>query len=96
MANEPLWNVEPHSGTVPVQKIYSQNQDFSSFPLLCERVYADLEAENPRLRRQITFAGFQHVMTSLLNVVIIDHVRNVNAEEGLLMRRAQCTWSLMT
>lgn len=55
--------------------------DFSTFPLLCERVYSDLEAEEPRLRRQLPFAGFQHVCTGILNAHLIDHVRTVNSED---------------
>lgn len=81
IVDEPLWNEGPFQGTHPVQRIYGQNLDFSTFPLLCERVYADLEVENPRVRREMPFCAFQHVMTSMLNATVIDHVRTVNAED---------------
>jgi len=81
LRDEPLWAEGPYTGTQPIQRIYSQNLDFSTFPLLCERVYADLEAENPRLRREVPFCAFQHVQTSVLNAVLIDHIRTVNAED---------------
>lgn len=64
-----------------ISGIYSENVDFSTFPLLCERVYSHLKAENPRVRREMPFAAFQHVMTSMLNAVVIDHVQTVNAED---------------
>lgn len=73
--DEPLWQEGPFGGTHPATRLYSQNMDFSTYPLLCERVYADMEAEEPRLRRQMPFCIFQHAMTSLLNATIIDHVR---------------------
>lgn len=81
ITNEPLWQDGPYSGTHPVRCIYSENVDFPTFPLLCERMYSHLEAENPRVRREMPFATFQHVMTSILNAVIIDHVQTVNAED---------------
>lgn len=79
--DDPLWQEGPFGGTHPATRLYSQNYDFSTFPLLCERVYADLEAEEPRLRRQMPFCIFQHSMTSLLNATVIDHARTVNAED---------------
>ena len=81
IVNEPIWEDRPYAGTHPVQRTYSHNLDFSTFPLLCERAYADLEIENSRLRRKMTFAAFQHVTTSILNIVIVDHIRTVNAED---------------
>lgn len=81
ITNEPLWQDGPYSGTYPVRRIYSENVDFSTFPLLCERVYSHLKAENPRVRREMPFAAFEHVMISMLNAVIIDHVQTVNAED---------------
>lgn len=80
IVNEPIWQDSPFSKTHPVQRTYSQNPDFFTFALLCERVYADLEAENFRLQREMTLTAFQHVMTSIFNVVIIDHVRTINAK----------------
>lgn len=76
-----MWQEGPYTGAQPVTRIYSHNMDFSTFPLLCERVYGDLEAENPRLRREVPFCAFQHVYSSVLNAVEIDHVRTINAED---------------
>lgn len=44
-------------------------------------MHSHLEAENPLVRREMPFAAFQRVMTSILNAVIIDHVQTVNAED---------------
>ena len=44
-------------------------------------MYSHLEAENPRVRREMPFAAFQHAITSMLNAVIIDHVQTVNTED---------------
>jgi hypothetical protein len=55
--------------------------DHSTFPLLLERVYTDLEAEEPRLKHEMPFCAFQHVFSGVLNATLIDHVRTVNAED---------------
>ena len=34
----------------------------------------ELEVENPRIRREMPFCAFQHVMTWALNAVLIDHL----------------------
>lgn len=49
IVNEPIWQDSLFSKTHPVQRTYSQNPDFFTFALLCERVYADLETENFRI-----------------------------------------------
>lgn len=81
LVDEPLWQEGPIQGTHPVNRIYAQNMDMSTFPLLLERTYLDLEVENSRIRREMPFCAFQHVMTSVLNITIIDHVKSVNAED---------------
>lgn len=81
LIDEPLWQEGPIQGTHPVNRIYAQNMDMSNFPLLVERVYLDLEIENPRLRREIPYCMFLHYCTILLNVSIIDHVKTINAED---------------
>ena len=79
--DEPMWHSGPYVGTHPIQRNYSQNADFSIFPVLIERTFQDLEMLNPRLRREMPFGAFQHVCTSVLNAVVIDHVRTYNAED---------------
>jgi hypothetical protein len=81
LIDEPLWQEGPYSGTHPTNRLYSQNFDLSVFPLLLERTYAELENEEPRLRREIPFCAFQHVFTGVLQATLIDHVRTVNAED---------------
>ncbi|CAK9813880.1 hypothetical protein ANTPLA_LOCUS8021, partial [Anthophora plagiata] len=81
LMDEPLWQDGPIMGTHPVNRIYTQNMDLSTFPLLLERTYLDLEVENSRLRREMPFCAYQHVMTSVLNAAVIDHVKTVNAED---------------
>lgn len=61
IVNELIWQDSPFSKTHPVQRTYSQNPNFFTFALLCERVYADLEAENFRLQREMILTAFQHV-----------------------------------
>jgi hypothetical protein len=76
-----LWDTGPFLGTHPTQRLYSQNMDHSTFPLLLEKVYASIENEEPRIRREMPFCAFQHVYTGVLNATMIDHVRVVNAED---------------
>ena len=49
LQDEPLWQEGPYAGTHPDSRIYSHNLDFSSLPLLTERVFADryADAESP-------------------------------------------------
>lgn len=96
MTEEPLWQEGPYTSTHPVTRIYSQNADFSTFPLLCERVYTDLEAENPRLRREMPFCTFQHVMTSILKYNTAARMagamgeRDAQNEHGMILFRPLC------
>lgn len=80
-SDEDVWLDDEHTGTQPVHMMYSQNMDFSTFPLLLEKVYADLETKNAYLRNEMPFCAFQHVFTGILNATLIDHVRTVNAED---------------
>ncbi|XP_017764647.1 PREDICTED: uncharacterized protein LOC108554033 [Eufriesea mexicana] len=81
LKDEPMWAFGPFNGTQPKRQINQHNLDFSTFPLLCERVYMNLESVNPRLRKEMPFCMFQHVMVSALNAYLINHVRTVNAED---------------
>ncbi|KAI4490367.1 hypothetical protein M0802_010638 [Mischocyttarus mexicanus] len=80
LIDEPLWTFGVYSGTQPERQTNQQNLDFSTFPLLCERTYVNLEKINPRIRREMPFCMFQHVMTSALNAYLIHHVGFVNME----------------
>ena len=44
--DEPMWHSGPYVGTHPVQRNYSHNADFSTFPVLIERTFQDLEMLN--------------------------------------------------
>lgn len=81
LKEEPLYSVGPWGGTKPVTNVYAQNLDFSTFTVLVEAVYNDLESVNSRLRRELPFCAFQHTCTSVLNAVVIDHIRSVNKED---------------
>ena len=65
----------PLEGTNAVVELYAFNLDFSTLPLLVEETYEALEVENPRLRREMPFCAFNHVITGLLNANNIDHVQ---------------------
>lgn len=47
--DEPMYTAV--GGSRPVHRIYAQNLEFSSFPLVCDVTYRELKQVNPRLRR---------------------------------------------
>ena len=80
LTNELLYAVGPLEGRNAARKLYAFNLNFFTFPLLVEETYDALDIENPRLRREMPFCAFNHVMTGLLNTTIINHVQEVNQE----------------
>ena len=90
--DDTIWQTGPYSATHPVQRNYSQNADFSTFPILLERTYQDLEMVNPRVRREMPFCAFQHVCTSVLNATIIDHIRMVHSTLRIDLRMKRHQW----
>jgi hypothetical protein len=58
--NEPLWEMDGFSGSMSVNEVYRHNLDEASIPLILDEVYNEMEAVEPRLRRQLPFAMFQH------------------------------------
>lgn len=77
--DEPLY--EFVSGSRPVKRIYSQNLDFSGFPLLCEVTYRELKQINPRLKREMPFCAFLHAMVSCLQAWLFRTLTDVNSED---------------
>lgn len=77
--DEPLYDLV--AGSRPVRNIYSQNLDFSGFPLLCEVVYRELKQTNPRIKREMPFCAFLHAMTSCINAWLFRTVTDLNCED---------------
>lgn len=70
--DEPLYDIGPHSSSIPVQETYSQNFDFSGFIDQVERTYETMRGIDPRLDRRMPFSMFQHSMTTILNCYLMD------------------------
>ena len=58
--------------------ITSHNLDFSSFPLLLERVYKQLTKMDPTFGGNIPFCAFQHVYVGILNALLLNRVHHWN------------------
>ena len=76
---DPLWQLCTYPASIPINMNYSQNIDFSTYPVLLERTFLDLEIVHPTIRREMPFCVFQHVCTSVLNAVVIDHFITYNS-----------------
>lgn len=68
------------TGSKPVRSDFSHNLDFSSFPLLCERVWLSMETEDGRLRRQMPYCLFLHTMVEYLTAYLITVTKFQNAD----------------
>lgn len=78
--DEPLWDMAGFTPTTPRNQLWGINYDFSSFPVVCEATYDELARRDTRLRRQMPFCAFQHVMTEYLNGALIQ--RTFDNNEG--------------
>lgn len=70
--DEPLYDLGPHSSSIPVQENYSQNFDFSGYIDQVERSYEAMRGIDPRLDRRMPFSMFQHSMCTILNCYLVD------------------------
>lgn len=70
--DEPLYDLGPHTNSIPVQEIYSQNVDLAGYVDQVERTYEMLRGIDPRLDRRMPFSMFQHSMTTVANCYLID------------------------
>lgn len=70
--DEPLYDLGPHSSSIPVQENYSQNFEFSGFIDQVERSYETMRGIDPRLDRRLPFSMFQHSMCTILNCYLMD------------------------
>lgn len=77
------------SSTMPVKpEGYYHNMDFSTFPLLLRVIYYEMSVYDTTFCRDIPFAMFQHAMTCLLYVSIVDYDWTENSESKSLGRRS--------
>lgn len=70
--DEPLYDLGPHTSSIPMQETYSQNFEFSGYIDQVERTYEALRGVDPRLDRRMPFSMFQHSMTTILNCYLLD------------------------
>lgn len=70
--DEPMYDLGPHSSSIPVQETYSQNFEFGGFIDQIERTYESLRGIDPRLDRRMPFSMFQHSMSTILNCYLMD------------------------
>jgi hypothetical protein len=78
----PLWEIPNVTASVPRHQLYGANVDLGNFPLLCEVTYAELARKDPRIRRQMPFCAYQHVMNGYLQGALINQTIDNNL--GLL------------
>ncbi|KAG5670722.1 hypothetical protein PVAND_000966 [Polypedilum vanderplanki] len=78
--DEQLWDEGGYCGTHPVQNVYAQNVDFSTFNAVLEVSYAQMEVVNPRLRREMPFCLYQHAMTEALHIYMIKQAKGENMD----------------
>lgn len=86
--DEPLYDLGPHTSSIPVQEVYSQNVDLSGYIDQVERTYEIMRGIDPRLDRRLPFSMFQHSMTTILNCYLLD-VALDNGERKLGFSKCQ-------
>lgn len=70
--DEPLYDLGPHTSSIPIQETYSQNFEYSGFIDQVERSYEMMRGIDPRLDRRMPFSMYQHSMCTILNSQLID------------------------
>lgn len=75
-----MFDIAGFTGTVPVTQRYSQNLEHGGFTAILNETYLNLEAVNPRLRRDLPFCLFQHTATEALNAYLISTAKKENAD----------------
>lgn len=73
--NDPLYNTGEFTGLTPVEDSLCHNLDFSGFILVLEAMHSHMEEFDNQLRCQMPYATFQHAMTELLNMHLINIAR---------------------
>lgn len=90
----PMYNVGTMNGYIPSSETYAHNLDFSTFPLLCERTYRDMQVVEARLDRKMPFSGFLHHCVVALNANLL-HIATHENKEGDLLREGDVASYLM-
>lgn len=86
--DEPQYDIGPHTSSIPVQELYSQNFEFAGYVDQVERTYEALRGINPRLDRRLPYSMFQHSMVTILNCCLMDLTLD-NGETKLNQTRCQ-------
>lgn len=70
--DDQIWSLDGVSSSLPRTQLYSANVDLSTFPLLIDETYNVLVAKDNRVRRQMPYCSYQHVMGEYLNGYLIE------------------------
>ncbi|KAK2578531.1 hypothetical protein KPH14_012750 [Odynerus spinipes] len=78
-----MYDAGPIMGSMPIEQLYGANMDHSTFPLLVERTFRDIQAIDDRLSRKMSYCAFLHHCVTGLNANIIQVHQNENKDGGL-------------
>ncbi|KAK2577820.1 hypothetical protein KPH14_007913 [Odynerus spinipes] len=81
--SEPMYDAGPIMGSMPIEQLYGANMDHSTFPLLVERTFRDMQAVDDRLNRKMPYYAFLYHYVTGLNANIIQVHQNENKDGGL-------------
>lgn len=72
--DEPLYDTTAYTAGHPLFQFYQQNFDLALFEPLCATTYEVLQGLDPKLPRDLPYAGFLHTMGTYVNAALLDSV----------------------
>lgn len=72
--DEPLYDTTAYTAGNPLFQFYQQNFDLAGFEPLCSTTYEVLQGLDPKLPRDLPYAGFLHTMGTYVNAAVLDSV----------------------
>ena len=67
-----------YNGTTPIYQTLAYNMEASTFPVIIDVIYMELERVEPKIRKVMPYCMFQHAMCEILNAYLLDHVKTNN------------------
>lgn len=72
--DEPLYDTTSYTAGNPIFQFYQQNFDLAGFEPLCSTTYEILQGLDPKITRDLPYAGFMHTMGTYVNASLLDSV----------------------